>query len=628
MRHRLVTCEQQLVYGKPIACLFSRGEDGQRYIIKKTGLPVYCYTDEYPKVDDPELEAKIISVKPGYKTIFGKDVYRVQVTEPKYISQLKKLIHCHEADIVWTKRVLIDLGIKDGFEYTKKREIIPIEVKDIPLRTWVIDIEVTEATSIPSWKQPYYPIVCIVVYDTFTKVYYEFTMKDDNEVDMLEKFANFMQDQDPDVLTGWNVEFDISYIIGRMEHLKKYFSSRLSPIKRTYVMESRNTMKPDIINMKISGRIIFDGLKAYKVYKNPSGKLNSYNLKAVAKTELDVEWEDFGAKITEAWKENPDLVIEYCKKDVEYTWKVIEKNNLIDLYGAICAISGVTLDRSLSKEAITDSYLLRVADGRVLPSRDTKRNSNEKAEEVLKGGLVLEPKTGLQRGIACFDAVGLYNSIMIGFNVSPECKDPNGSINVTDDRGITYKFCTPLQKVGIVPRICMDFRSIRRASKENKARCAKTYGETSSEFKIAHQYDVAVKTVMNGVYGVIGNPAFRLFDLECANAITAVGRNIINGLARTLTEASYPTVYGDTDSVFVKVSSLKNVHEAQRVIEKYLSKNLKEWGVSEDSIEVAFEKYFTRLLFKRREIRKNRWVPVKKKYVGHMIYSDDHECDP
>ena len=80
---------------------------------------------------------------------------------------------------------------------------------------------------------------------------------------------------------------------------------------------------------------------------------------------------------------------------------------------------------------------------------------------------------------------------------------------------------------------------------------------------------------MNGVYGVVGNPAFRLFDLDCANTITAVGRNIINGLSRTLKEASYPTVYGDTDSVFVRVSSFENVPKAKRIIESYLEQNLR-----------------------------------------------------
>ncbi len=633
MRYRLVSCEQQLDYGKPVACLFARGEDGQRYMIKKTNMPVYCYTSEHPNPPDPNLATKILHVTPGFKSIFGKDLFKVEVTEPKYINQLKKFYKTHEGDITWPNRVLIDLGIKDGFEYDRKtQEFTPCDASHILLRTWVIDIEVTNSPTVPTWRQPYYPIVCIVVYDTFTKTHYEFSMIKDNEIDMLEKFATLMQEQDPDIITGWNVDFDASYIIGRMENLRKFFPQMLSPMKKAYVMEARNTMKPDYFNMKIAGRILFDSLKGYKVYKNPSGRLSSYNLKTVAEAELGMHYEDLGKKVTNTWKENPEKIVEYCKKDVEATWGIIENNKLIDLYLAICAISGVRLDKAVSKEAITDSYLLRIAKGRsILPSRNTERNSTEKAsadsQTELKGGLVLEPDTGLQSGIACFDAAGLYPSIMIGFNVSPECKDPNGSIHVKDDRGNTYSFRSKKITSGIVPQICTDFREIRKKSKQRKSEAARQYGEQSTEFTVAHQFDVAIKTVMNGVYGVVGNPAFRLFDLDCANTITAVGRNIINGLSKTLKEASYPTVYGDTDSVFVKVSTLENVPKAKRVIESYLKKNLQEWGVDEDTIDVAFEKYFERLLFKRRETRKNHWVPVKKKYVGHMTYSDGNPCD-
>lgn len=633
MRYHFVKCEQQ-VNGVPIANIFARGEDGKRINIRRSDLPVYFYSPEYPQLPDPHLATKIKSVKSGYKSIFGRELFKVEVVEPNDIYNIKKLMKgLHESDIPWTKKVMIDLGIKDGFEYdSKTRTFTPVDATDIPLRTWVIDIEIINSDDVPTWKQPYYPIVCIIVYDTFTKEYYEFSMKTDNEITMLEKFAKLMQTHDPDIITGWNVEFDVSYIIGRMEYLKKYFPAMLSPMKRAYVRESRDIAnKPIFTNIVIAGRIIFDGLNAYKVYKNPSGRLNSYNLKSITEIELGYTYEDFGAQTTKVWNEDPDKIIKYCKEDVKATWGIIEKNNLIELYSAICAISGVTLDKSTSKEAITDSYLLRIKGDKILPSRDTSKNSSEKenAEEgsELKGGMVLEPETGMQKGIACFDAAGLYPSIMIGFNVSPECKDENGSIVVNDDRGQTYKYKSKDEKFGIVPQICTDFKKIRLSSKRKKAEAAKTFGEDSEEYARAHQYDAAVKTVMNGVYGVVGNPAFRLFDLDCANTITAVGRNIINGLSAELERKGMPTVYGDTDSVFVKVSELERVDSAKGIIADYLGSELSKMGVDRDAIDVQFEKFFSRILFKRREIRKNVWVPVKKKYVGHMIFNDDHECD-
>mgnify|MGYP002813237466 CR=1 FL=1 len=630
MKYHYVCCEQQIDYS-PVACIFARAEDGSRIMIRKGNMPVYCFTSEYPKVPDPILATNINSVTPGFKSIFGKELFKVELSEPKYLHQLKKFHTTHEGDIPWPQRVMIDLKVKDGFEFNAKtQEITPVLASHIPLRTWVIDIEIINSEQVPTWKQPYYPIVCIVVYDTFTKTYYEFSMKNDNEATMLEKFAKLMQDHDPDLISGWNVDFDVSYIIGRMEHIRKYFSQMLSPIKKAYVLESRDILKP-YTNIKIAGRIIFDGLKAYKTYKNPSGKLNSYNLKSVTKLELEYDYEDLGSQTTKVWMEDPDKIIQYCKEDVKATWGIIEKNNLIELYSAICSISGCTLDKSMSKEAITDSYLLRISGDQKLPSRDTGRNAQKKdnadEDNVLKGGLVLEPHIGMQEGIACFDAAGLYPSIIIGFNISPESKKDDGPISISDDRGGTYRFQDKHEKPGIIPRICEDFKRIRKESKEKKTFAAKSFGESSPEYIRAHQFDAAIKTVMNGVYGVVGNPAFRLFDLDCANAITSVGRNIIRGLAEELESKNFPAVYGDTDSIFAKVQSLENVPAAKIIITDYLGSRLMESGVDSDAIDVQFEKFFTRLLFKRREKRRNVWIPVKKKYVGYMTFADDHPCD-
>ena len=71
----------------------------------------------------------------------------------------------------------------------------------------------------------------------------------------------------------------------------------LSPIHRADIRHWTSPDKKVFHKFEISGRVVFDALAAYKVKKNPSGQLNSYNLHSVAKKELDVEWEDFGDKI-------------------------------------------------------------------------------------------------------------------------------------------------------------------------------------------------------------------------------------------------------------------------------------------------------------------------------------------
>src|SRR5262249_11672743 len=67
--------------------------------------------------------------------------------------------------------------------------------------------------------------------------------------------------------------------------------------------------------------------------------------------------------------------------------------------------------------------------------------------------------------------------------------------------------------------------------------------------------DQAIKIMMNALFGVLGTPACRFFDPAIANAITSFGQQTL-GWTREAFEAEGLTVlYGDTDSVFVKLAA-------------------------------------------------------------------------
>ena len=73
-----------------------------------------------------------------------------------------------------------------------------------------------------------------------------------NEKSLLEAFAQYIHDKDPDILTGWNFcGFDMLYIHGRMEvlGLKKESLARLADSSQ---------------RAEIRGRQIFDLLAGYK----------------------------------------------------------------------------------------------------------------------------------------------------------------------------------------------------------------------------------------------------------------------------------------------------------------------------------------------------------------------------
>ena len=68
----------------------------------------------------------------------------------------------------------------------------------------------------------------------------------------------------------------------------------------------------------------------------------------------------------------------------------------------------------------------------------------------------------------------------------------------------------------------------------------KIHPDDSEEYKNLEQTEVAVKFINTSVYGVNGFKGFRLFDLDCANAITAVGRMVIVALRDGLGAKGFP----------------------------------------------------------------------------------------
>jgi len=69
--------------------------------------------------------------------------------------------------------------------------------------------------------------------------------------------------------------------------------------------------------------------------------------------------------------------------------------------------------------------------------------------------------------------------------------------------------------------------------------------------------------MMNALFGVLGATACRFFDGEIANAITLFGQQTLRWTRAAFEEAGVPVLYGDTDSVFVKLSGEEPEASAQ-----------------------------------------------------------------
>ena len=99
-----------------------------------------------------------------------------------------------------------------------------------------------------------------------------------------------------------------------------------------------------------------------------------------------------------------------------------------------------------------------------------------------------------------------------------------------------------------------DVMEIQKTDIQNKI-------DTHNEFQkaVLDGLQLAYKITANSLYGQVGAPTSQVFMKELAASTTAVGRNLIMS-AKKFSEEKYncEVVYGDTDSVFIKLPKLKS----------------------------------------------------------------------
>ena len=90
--------------------IHARDLQGKKHIIEIEDFYPYFYS-----VTIPESE-HVVKVEKGFKTIDGKQVYKIYVDHPGVVPKLRKQSD-YEADIPYVRRFMIDVGLRDFFEF-------------------------------------------------------------------------------------------------------------------------------------------------------------------------------------------------------------------------------------------------------------------------------------------------------------------------------------------------------------------------------------------------------------------------------------------------------------------------------------------------------------------------------
>lgn len=420
----------------------------------------------YRKKDDFELHNKIVKFqnyyfrkinKNDYRTEFRDNLYTILATKEKverininkwedikYKNELDSNITA-EGDLSHEKRFIIDTFYNKDY---------PTDIKP---RILFLDIETySEDQKLPKFNHNVAIINAITIFDSYSKTYnsyfvlpknknkektieyiyniiseYEIDKNNcnifmfDNEKDLLDEFCSYLIKNPPDLITAWNVNFDISYITRRIydnfgyEGLKAISIFNRVSSKITYAID--NNYELNDYNV-IPGCSIIDMLELYK--KVSPVKPDSLALQEIAMKELGEGKVEYNSDDPiKLYVDNFELFCKYNIQDVRLIKEIEDKRKILNIAITVTNFSKNNYEDFFTEMSLHDHWLLFTVyqwrqEGKriVLPSK----KPNIKRE--ITAAYVKQPLFGRHKWLSDIDYSSEYPSNIYSFTISAESK--------------------------------------------------------------------------------------------------------------------------------------------------------------------------------------------------------------
>lgn len=527
-----------------------------------------------------------------YKTIKGKPVQRLEFDS---IPDAREHLQKYRADgLVHGNTDFPTMFIHENYpEDTTEFDINQI-------RIWFWDIEVDSSNGFPDPKKALSEILTITIYDTKDKKYHILYTTDSkpnekpdrefhrypNEPEMMKALLRMFQIYNPDVLSGWNSEtFDNIYVVNRLKLLfGEAGANDLSPYHSVRTREITGTYgKVDQIAY-IDGIECIDYLDLYRKFNFTPRE--SYRLGFISQEELGKTKLEYRGSLDDFLKTDPDNFLEYNIKDVELLKELDEKLKFFELCFSVAYMTKVNFSDVLGTVKPWSSKLyFELEKEHIIIDYYTAPESQPSYEAAY----VKEPIPGRYKSIVTIDATSMYPHMIMGFNVSPEKKleyrdvpdelkpyflrrnvekVESGQFHIEPllkkygvcicGNGQMYK----VDSEGIIPKIVKSVFNQRKVAKKEMLETEKLIegGNDDPALKVKAQNlntnQMALKILMNSLYGALGNKHFPLFDLQSAEGITLsaqagiryVNKEISKWVSKITGKDKDYVVYTDTDS--------------------------------------------------------------------------------
>ncbi|MCP4911855.1 MAG: DNA polymerase II [Oligoflexia bacterium] len=600
--------------GKAILELWVKTDQGPTKVLIDHNRPVFFIERDISTPSFPfQFERKNVTLK----SFTGREVDALYFNSQDHWFQAKEIclnnsIRTYESDVRNTDRFLMERFIKGSIDI------------NAPYQKEVLNPEVRPSHNIPNLNIMSFDIETSMKNDLFSIALHQYDLfsleKDVKKVFMVgenqgsleegegeliycstqrecyELFEREVQHLDPDIIIGWHVVgFDLKFLERKTNSWG--IDLRLGRNNSKIRIIDRERTRTSVAS--IPGRIVIDGPPALRgAFYN----FESFKLDNVAH-ELLGERKDIEATGMEKVKEIEDrfhndkvALAKYNILDCVLVSRIFKKTNIIQEMIFRSQMSGMLLDKIGMSTAAFDFILLPQIHrkGFVAPnSIDIQR------EQHAAGGFVLAPSAGLHEHVIVLDFKSLYPTIIRTFKIDPFSRIMADVDPVETPVGVKFS-----RSHHILPEYLEELMNARAQAKEN-----------------GNPYlSQAIKILMNSFYGVMGSAGSRFYHSDLPSSITGTGQWILKKTIEYFEDTGHEVVYGDTDSVFVKLNAdeTKNPFsvgvELGKKANDFINTLIKTQFHIDSHLELEFEKYYSKFFLP--SLRGDSKEGAKKKYAG------------
>ena len=596
---RIISASSSQDGDEPVIELFGKTRDRKSITILAYGFRPYLFAvDPKPDLDqqmkdDPEV------ISAEHDTLLYKsemhDVLKVTIKSPWKISEFKNRFQRKGYKVLSA-----DISFQHRFFYDKDMGAC-IRVTGEPIdRPYYTDLVI----KMDSFENidPFDPGLKILSFDIENSVEHEFiyvicsTIKDGdemrngpaisgNEADIIDGFAKLIREEDPDVITGYNIDnYDIRKIMERSKARRM----------KDALPWGRDGSQPKLISdrfWRVKGRLVCDAWWAVKKQLRPKQEtLNAVSMMLLGEQKLDVDPKYMDSE----WANNKEKVIEYCFKDSELALRILLEVDTVRKDMDLAAVSKLTIEDVMTSGSsqLSDSLLIRAADRNKVAV--PMMGARIAGADQIEGGYVHSMTPGLYHWVCVEDFKSMYPSLIIAKNIcfTTLCEDgeiisPSGA-----------RFMSKERREGLLPRILEDLMAERDRIKKQMKQTTDPH-----EHNYLDGLQAAVKVLMNTFYGVFASTFYRFTDKSIGAAITAFARANTIGIINQVESEGIHVIYSDTDSIFMQ-SPENNLEGSVAFGQKMAERFSVDGGTLE--FEKLLEPMFTH--------------GMKKRYVGKIVW--------